>query len=225
MVKAILQGEKTMTRRIIKPQPDGVTGGKAWVKKFINVIRNGELIYTDKTEEGKQIVDPLLFPHGQIGDRLWVRETWIKNTGELPTDLGYVYKAELGDDELVYSNELGIKWKPSIFMPREACRMFLKICSIRVERLHDISEQDLIAEGIKIPVNGKGSNRVLLELGGKNKAIDFLPEGCMAPGAEKLTQKQLLFAHFAELWCSINGRESWDSNPWVWVIKFSKENY
>jgi hypothetical protein len=129
MVKAILEGRKSQTRRQVKEPFAG------WMETATNP-KWFEAILTQ-------------CPYGQVGDVLWVRETWVKNEGQLPTDLGYVYKAELGEDELKYSKELGVKWKPSIFMPRDACRIKLRIEAIRIERLQDITEEDCICEGVE----------------------------------------------------------------------------
>lgn len=114
-------------------------------------------------------------PYGQPGDVLWVRETFQT------WRLGYIHKA-------TWSTELpeNIKWKPGIHMPKEACRLFLEVVSIRIERLKDISEQDAISEGII----HKSMNHPCVE--------------------------------FQHLWESINGEDSWESNPWVWVIEFKR---
>src|SRR3990167_812503 len=115
MVQAIMELRKTQTRRIIK---------------FKKKITNPVIGWTAFTNEGEFSVRGI-HENGDYGESffkmpytkgviLWVRETFVKNTGELPTDLGFVYKAELGESELEYSKELGVKWKPSIFMPKEA---------------------------------------------------------------------------------------------------------
>jgi hypothetical protein len=131
MVKAILEGRKCQTRRIVKGTPLEWLMPDMFTPEFVASPENN------------------LCPYGKVGDILWVRETWVKNEGQLPTDLGYVYKAELGEEELKYSKELGVKWKPSIFMPRDACRIKLRIESIRIERLQDITEEDCICEGVE----------------------------------------------------------------------------
>jgi len=120
-------------------------------------------------------------PYGKVGDVLWVRETFT-NSEEYPF---IFYKADADD--------VSIKWKPSIFMPKEACRLFLQVKNIRVERLQDISEQDAIAEGAK-----HGRFYGLGQIGGSTR------EG------------------FFELWETINKKGSVNKNPWVWVIEFEK---
>jgi hypothetical protein len=121
MVRAILDGRKTMTRRIVK----------------------GEWFYDGETGEGASW-EPPTCPYGQVGDRLWVRETFSE---PFPLDVEHenftgFFRATDPDRK--------VKWKPSIFMPRWACRLVLEIADIRVERLNDISEEDAIAEGFDV---------------------------------------------------------------------------
>lgn len=122
MVRAILDGRKTQTRRVINPQP-------IWVA-------DPSVPFKTTDADPKGIIN---CPYGKTGDRLWVRETFCYHD-----DLAmYLYKA---DDVTC------CKWKPSIHMPRWASRITLEIVSVRVERLQDISEKDAIAEGIsKVP--------------------------------------------------------------------------
>lgn len=148
-------------------------------------------------------------PQAKVGDMFWVRETFTKNEGYLPCDYGFVYKAELGPKEIEYSKELEIKWKPSIFMPKEACRIFLKVTNVRIERLHDISGNDAKLEGIE------ASN------------IRTFPDYRDYTVSDKLANyKKYPFLNpvqsFFSLWESINGTESLGSNPWVWVYDFEK---
>ena len=131
-------------------------------------------------------------PHGKPGDRLWVRETFCLS-GTVP-----FYRAD-GEPQIK------VRWKPSIFMPRSASRITLEITDIRVERLHSISETDAIAEGV--------------ENNGLKYSIEpwknYLKTG---NGYQKSTPQ----ASYMTLWQSINGHESWDANPWVWVIEFRR---
>lgn len=171
MVKAILEGRKTQTRRIVKPQPiiDEDSGrvftGHMPAKRSPFDIHNWKEPYAE-----------VLSPYGQPGDVLWVRETVNKGQNGQ-----FHYKA----NELGPLNE--VKWTPSIHMPKEACRLFLKVKDIRVERLQEISEEDAIAEGVR------------------------------------LYDSKKWFKHnhiFEELWQNLCGVESWEANPWVWVIEF-----
>lgn len=156
-------------------------------------------------------------PFGQKGDLLWVRETWCLPGLYDGGEKDYYFKAGFNPASLENKNA-SESWRPSIHMPKDAARIWLQVEEIRVERLHDISEEDILNEGILIPVSEK--NTPCFILGVENSAFSFLPNGCLADGATPPTKKQILFAFWAELWCKINGRKSWDSNPWVWVVKF-----
>ena len=127
MVRAILGGTKTQTRRLIKPQPLENTNGYLYKGAFWGF---GEIVPQKMIQ----------YAPYKPGDILWVRETWSDFYFE---ESGYIYKA----DEDRVSEEF--RWKPSIHMPREAARIFLEVKSIRVERLQDIREKDARAEGIK----------------------------------------------------------------------------
>lgn len=124
MVRAILSGIKTQTRRVLKPQPS-----------FVNQC--GIPFYPD----GKGPVDYRDCPYGQPGDRLWVRETWMKPEGGA---LDYRAKWTPRDERKMPVHE---KWRPSIFMPRWASRITLGITDVRVERLQMITDSDSLAEG------------------------------------------------------------------------------
>lgn len=135
MVRAILAGTKTQTRRIVKPQPTGFIGGPGVI------MPNGApaaLIPMDDTVEpfGRQII----CPYGQPGDQLWVREAWARTT-VCGTEM-IVYRE--GDNRTDY----GGPWKPGIHLFRKDSRITLEITGVRVERLQDISEEDAEAEGI-----------------------------------------------------------------------------
>lgn len=180
MVRAILDGRKTQTRRIIKPHKYAYGGESVEGLNYINWDCNGnELIQS---------------PKHKIGDVLWVRETWQKTTFLHPLDdeYGYIYKASENGREWAESDE-GWTWKPSIFMPKEACRLFLKVTNVRAEPLQDITDTDIVDEGISATVSSTDPTLYL-------------------------TYKEA----FQQLWQSINGKESWDLNPWVWVYNFEK---
>jgi hypothetical protein len=180
MVQAILDGRKTQTRRVMNPQPTHFD-----VKKIV---------------DWNDVIYPM--PKYKVGDILWVRENWqsvngISANGE---QIKYAYKADgggWGEYEIT-------KWKPSIFMPKEAARIFLRVMGIRAERLQDISEEDAVAEGI-------------LEI-----EPEFLPNGWK----DYMVNTEIPFISpkmsFASLWKSINGEQSWEDNPYVWVIPFER---
>lgn len=136
MVRAILDGRKTMTRRVVKPQPQALielNGG------FHPTDDNGDFMPQSKHyADGKHFLRCVakdFCPYGQPGDHLWVRETWALSNGI------YYYLANR-------ESPIVEKWKPSIFMPRCASRITLEITNVRVERLQDISAPDCVNEGI-----------------------------------------------------------------------------
>lgn len=137
MIKAILEGQKTQTRRIIKPQPL-----ESWMKyqDWNEYYKNGK-----KNLWIKHPISPigkeLKCPYGTIGDKLWVRESFAKNHPIL--DNKFSYKANSMNPKIR-------KWQPSIFMPRKASRITLEIKNIRVQRIRDISLEDAEREGVKV---------------------------------------------------------------------------
>lgn len=202
MVRALLDGSKTQTRRIVKkvglaaPAPQSVIDGAA-------------------TYAGGMVAH---CPYGQPGDRIWVRETWgvishawdeacnlidwapdrpATAISEMPFGQGYysghvIYAADgsfewSGDDD--GDGDPRSAWHPSIHMPRRASRILLEIVSVRVERLHDISTEDIIAEGLSTTLRGYDAECYLRD-------------------------------QWRKLWESTGG--DWDSNPWLWVISFKR---
>lgn len=133
MVRALLDGTKTQTRRVVKPQPITCEAGTELLS-----ISNG----LAKFGSGDVITRKALCPYGQPGDRIWVRETWQKAGG----GSGYWYRST--DSEADDGWPPVSQWRPSIYMPRHASRITLEITGVRVERLQDISEADCWAEGI-----------------------------------------------------------------------------
>lgn len=220
MVRAILAGTKTQTRRVVKPQPDLLNGYFEFsgVSKDAWPEPNVMVAYTPSGKFG--VCKPPYFrmPYGVPGDRLWVRETWCQKWDDQD---GFAYNAEGNlDPTCVWYRADGVDvraadgdgftryrrdgweaspWKPSIFMPRWASRITLEVCSVRVERLHAISEQDAIAEGI----GRKQGSGIWQDYLGKNDGYAYPTQS------------------YRSLWDSINGKtHPWDSNPWVWVVKF-----
>ena len=127
MVRAILEGRKTMTRRVIKLQPTGAADVQYRVAAAVTMPVSGR----------QQVC-----PYGRVGDHLWVRETWAPHAWP-PTGPSYQYAA---DDQYPAPE----RWRPSIHMPRAASRITLEVLNVRVERLHDISEEDAKAEGVTL---------------------------------------------------------------------------
>lgn len=204
MVQAILEGRKTQTRRIMQPQPED-----SWMQDCKKQSPNLAL-YDKRTglphywiSDGK---DGEIIPKATLNTVLWVRETWqFSDDLEEP----YLYRQQYEEEHLPEFWK-SIKWKPSIFMPKEACRLFLEVTNVRVERLQDISEADAVAEGIMPIVASNDSTRVL---GYRDYMID-----------PKLGFNTLFNPKhsFESLWRSINGPESWEANPWCWVYSFTK---
>ena len=212
MVRATLAGTKTQTRRAMRVQPQMLSDRRAQPWQGDPAVL---LQLLEKT--GKRC------PYGQPGDRLWVRETWYcddyrvqrgpylkpddMDLNEARNDGTLIYRASSGDRP--YEAEQPA-WKPSIHMPRWASRITLEVTGVRVERLQDISEADAMAEGIvecPIPADDEGPRRV----------------GYMvAPDDGKSGLDVTPIHTYRKLWESINGPESWDANPWVWVIEFKR---
>lgn len=185
MVRAILDGRKTQTRRVVKPQP-GSDNRIPWPGRK-NIVAN----IRDERVLG-------FCPYGQPGDRLWVRETWAMS--------GYQrveYRAAPADGSDFRCVD---RWRPSIHMPRWACRITLEITGVRVERLQEISEKDAKAEGLHYHSDMYG-----YRLYGKYSGIGPTDD----VGA---------LDAFRSLWESINGPSSWDATPWVWVIEFKRRD-
>lgn len=183
MVRAILDGTKTQTRRVVKPQP--VTRGRVDEDCVVTI---GKQTHSGPTRYMLDRLTEFGCPYGQPGDRLWVKETHaIRSTGQV------VYRADTTDFDPRAADVVGGRWRPSIHMPRRASRITLTITDVRVERLQEISEVDAEAEGVAFMR--------------EHTDID-----------ETLTAVQL----YAALWDSINGEGAWSSNPWVWVVTFTR---
>lgn len=207
MVQAILNGEKTQTRRIIAKDITSVNKPNTTA-----IMTDDGVMVHFKCSGACESSAGYKNKYGQPGDLLYVRETWIDTFIPNTTPVGgFYYKAD-------HPQEDGLKWRPSIHMPKSKARIWLQVEEVKVERLKDISEEGIIAEGVRIPVNGIGTNSVVFKLGVENSAFSFLPD---RKEGEKYNQSQLLHAFWAELWCELNGRASWDMNPWVWAVKFN----
>lgn len=222
MIRAILEGRKIQTRRVIKPQPPSIelvrdkTGAGYsinppgiyskvgwWIAGAVGVVC--DLIGVKNDYKWK-------CPYGKVGDRLWVRETWAL----------YVPKTSIWEEgtHKLYNRKFNMKikpkfehiinyradsadtdnvyslWKPSIFLPRWASRINLEVTGIRVERVQDISEADALFEGVEPKYHSD---------------------------LEMLTESPYR-SNFKHLWDSINSKRGygWTENPWVWVVEFRK---
>jgi hypothetical protein len=193
MVRAILEGRKTQTRRLIKPQPDE-----------LELLYGPELYHPTKVDRnGMEYPGDEVFgiysddsgwpcPYGAVGDRLWVRETWQQYIEKADGQRHTISTPCKFLNQLLYAaTEQGDhppRWRPSIHMPRWASRITLEITGVRVERLQKITKADVIAEGIQ--------------------GLEDVHAGWHQP--------------YADLWVKINGPDSWDANPWVWAIEFRR---
>lgn len=177
MVQAILNGTKTQTRRT-----KGLEGVEAI--EYNSILPNQWAVLRNGTAE------IIKCPYGRAGEFLWVREQFAM------IQKSYCYKASTIPG--LFTDRNRGKWKPSIHMPFTACRLFLKIKSIRVERLQEITDEDAKAEGVE-------------QIGEKYKSY-----------VEPATPSKSAAISFASLWWAINGMDSWDANPFVWVIEFER---
>ena len=230
MVQAILDGRKSQTRRIVKipdliKEPDrfhyvGNSNNLDIPRKAISYDERVYHAWRLNNNNMPMWVD--CCPYGKVGDVLWVREAWNitdpddcipgeyigPRTCYTGTENGrdilwrYVYKAT--SPECHPDPKKGkCRWKPSIHMPKEACRIRLEITDIRVERLEDISYSDAVSEGIKY----------------SNSPIDFCGYDYLSGGYNVMTTPR---HPYLSLWRSINKIERFGTtgNPWVWVIEF-----
>ncbi|EIY4982860.1 hypothetical protein ML064_002372 [Klebsiella quasipneumoniae] len=203
MVRAILDGRKTQTRRPVKfPVHDKNLGCELAGNELAGELSAGNYLNS---------------AFGKPGDRIWVRETWQaihdycdenghvderRYARSIPRHRGNywhpVYEEAWGNES---REDRDFPWRPSIHMPRWASRILLEITDVRVERLNTISEEDARAEGI---IDGGCLNCGEPE-----------PCGCANPEPDATDA-------FAYLWQSIYGQENWNANPWVWVIEFKR---
>ncbi|EAA8413130.1 hypothetical protein EA632_22995 [Salmonella enterica] len=203
MVRAILDGRKTQTRRIMAIQPEHSELGLRRVIDSKNGRDNGKYFWSQSDARGLKMRSKVFgCPYGEVGDRIWVRETYqgplfdyehmesyLEDSSKFYKPEFCVYRADGKPAPEFYDadDNLHCGWRPSIHMPRWASRLTLEITGVRVERLNSITESDAEAEGVTDTGFG-----------------DLLVDG------------------YRYLWKSIYGEESWAANPWVWVIEFKR---
>lgn len=224
MVRAILDGRKTVTRRGLS-KSNTFFNGMTWPKYVRIGDCNWQSAWVDAGPSPAGNTGPYLhvewpygklcdggtdeklwarvYPRKQPGDLLWVREAWSP-IGELsectgPADIHYRATSTEAEAALC-------EWKPSIHMPRWACRLRLRVIAVKVERLQDISEEDAIAEGI-IAMRSRAGSVPITVYGYDANAQNHSPSARDA---------------FSFLWTSINGPGSWDVNPWVASYSFER---
>lgn len=204
MVRALLAGTKTQTRRALNPQPE--TGAR-----FAGIERDGQWLFTKGCVYGK------MAPTCKVGDRLYVRETYYQRGHWEPveaqrTKAGRQKWAFVPADDVIdfaapgyfrkgrhHKDPATIAWHKRLgrFMPRRYSRTTLTVTDVRVEMLKDISEADAIAEGLKWVAPGKWAvDRTLPIIGDDPRRV------------------------YGELWERINGPGSWEANPWIVAISF-----
>jgi hypothetical protein len=215
MVRAILEGKKTQTRRIIKPQPCPDDGPikvdwfhPTMVDKWGNEDAGPEVFgaFSECGEWGAKC------PYGAPGDRLWVRESI---DGTLGCDSYYLADETRVVDAIGWFDlNLPVRKIPSIHMPRRVSRITLEITEVRVERLQEISEVDAINEGI-LSVRSPEWDRQ--HFPAWRSEFDSACAANRKPPVGPSPART-----YQALWESINGKGSWESNPWVWVIEFAR---
>ena len=193
MVQAILDERKTVTRRVMRPQPS-----EGWepsdygtVHKLVNGVPD-EMKPIGWGPTSNDGLEAYKSPYGKPGDLLYVRETWAEFSENFDCGIGCEYGCQHGKYIYRASGEWDdeVKWKPSIHLPKSASRIWLRVKDVRVERVQDISWYDIEQEGVDV-VQGWDT-------------ID------------------VVFAKWIELWDSINSKRGfgWDVNPWVWAVLF-----
>lgn len=198
MVRAILDGRKSQTRRLIKfTKEQEPPTGDLYLQRMYGHTTEGRpfgdfahwRIVGPDYPDGD--ADDVRCPYGGSGDRLWVRETFGEcNAADQDGQL-LVYRADY--DDITAKECYGGLWHPSIHMPRTASRITLEVTGVRVERLQEITPRDAEAEGISKPDHG-----------------------------DHLSHRWCAVESYRALWEEINGPGSWDANPWVWIIEFKR---
>lgn len=218
MVRAILDGRKTQTRRIIKPQH--VDQIETYEDKFHFMHAPDCPSYCDYAcAASGEVLDGHIGwtpwgSHPKERGRLWVKETWTPDHANFYPHFPICYRADFGPEYdrvngKVFSSEQNawfpFKWRRSIFMPRHYSRITLEITGVRVERLHDITNSDIVAEGFEA-----------------TGAAHRMPDGSYAVAGRFEGTVSTLRQLFSMKWTEINGAGSWAANPWVWVVEFKR---
>ena len=200
MVRAILDGRKTVTRRLIKPKSKNACGFFVITRKS-----DGAFMGVYDCDENEMMFESPQTQPAYVGDILYVRETWCDDRQFTHDDTPgrYFYKASESDD-------FTSKWHPSIHMPKEAARIWLKVKDVRVERIKDMTDKDALnegAQGVKCDHAGLGAYG----------CTDCMNTGWLEPP----------ILEFIGIWDSTIKKSDidcygWDANPWVWVIEFER---
>lgn len=220
MVRAIMDGRKTCTRRVVKTRRKDACGF------YVTKRTDGSFTGIYEYDEDERMFENQLIPPYKPGDILYVRETWHRYTKRVGKGEGchleehYGYKASIANSE-----DAEEPWKPSIHMPKEAARIWLKVTDVRVERLQDITEDGAEAEGMPDSLDYPVDKAYcpLCKGEGIIGTVDFHSLGHMdvdCPYCDNYRKR------FENLWNSIKqkslDRYGWDASPWVWVIEFER---
>jgi len=218
MVRAILDGRKTMTRRVIKKIPNHMHCGKNimdWDLSGVGELKEGVLEFSVQCDVDDFYTDYAVASY-RPGDILWVRETWSRDeSGE------YVYRTNYGTTEDDSFPPSMFKWKPSIHMPREAARIFLRVTNVRVERLKKITLEDIKKEGIK--ATGAWDCMDYLD------AFAELWDSIYAEPKAVINKEGEILYYESYPWEDIQETKEYKGkpwyvhgNPWVWVYEFER---
>ncbi|MBF8806959.1 hypothetical protein LG197_17615 [Pseudomonas asiatica] len=236
MIRALLDGRKTVTRRALSARD---------LKEIDYAVRLGECHALPAEGDSMHPNDTSYYAElcrfGLPGDRLWVRETWLED----PEDDGtWAYTQYMGckgsplsdipkrfqkPEHCIFRaswDGSALRWRPSIHMPRWASRILLEVTDVRVERLQDISDDQAKAEGMVYTDFGMQERPGKGSIDGGKTFHPLKPQ--QAPGwhAGDATHPDQCLDRarwaFANLWEKINGENSWDANPWVWVVEFKR---
>lgn len=203
MIRALLAGRKTQTRRVMRPQPQMIGEFANWFGGPHHALTASWSVAHPEADRLVQAVARC--PYGQAGDVLWVKETWCQSPD------GPVYKASEHERGMHQPGDRNV-WKSSRFTPKALARIWLEVTAVRVERVQAITDADALAEGVE----GPGLGVVLPgpfdagrggQLGYSVCGIGTFPTACWAFGC---------------LWDSIHGPGAWERNEWIWALSFRR---
>ena len=204
MVRAILEDRKTMTRRVVKPQPIMMDSGMWYPSENPGDRKNKTGLHYANEKHMRKGMSIDFSPCGQPGDKLWVRETFAYKTRPKTENSSLIYKADFdtkdgfGSEIIDFNTGMTtpLTWEPSIFMPRWASRITLEIINVGIQRIQEIKYFDIMKEGAPLSTYPHHHD----------------------------SYDTKLFEWFTGIWDSVNAKRGfgWDANPWVWIIEFKR---